>query len=85
MSDSKEMGRVSVMLPNETIEQIDRWAADAGLKRGQFTSTALVIGSRVLARQVAPETFMTSDVWRQFAEALGVDVKKLQEAVDSKK
>lgn len=80
-----EMGRVSVMLPTETIEQIDKWAVDAGLKRGQFTSTALVIGSRILARQLAPEAFMPPEAWRQLAEVLGVDAGKLQEALKEAK
>lgn len=74
MGDSSEveMGRVSVMLPADTIRQIDEWAASAGLKRGQFTSVALVLGARVLARQVSPERFMDSEAWRSMAEALNL-------------
>lgn len=76
-----EMGRVSVMLPAETIRQIDAWAVSAGLKRGQFTSVALVIGARVLARQVSPEAFMNADAWRGMSEALGITPEQAQATV----
>lgn len=75
-----DMGRVSVSLPVETIRQIDEWAAAAGLKRSQFTSVAIVIGARVLARQVSPEAFMNADAWRGMAEALGVSPEEAQSA-----
>ena len=80
-----EMGRVSVMLPVETIAQIDAWAAQTGVKRGQFASMALAIGARALARQVSPEAFFTADTWSAFAKALGVEVEQLQEAVKAVK
>jgi hypothetical protein len=76
---------VSVSLPIETIRQIDDWAALAGVKRGQFVSMALVIGSRVLARQVNPEAFLTTDVWKALADAMGVDQAKLQGALEAKR
>lgn len=73
-----DMGRVSVMLPVETIRQIDEWAVSAGLKRGQFTSVALVLGARVLARQVSPERFMNAEAWRGMAEALDLSPDQAQ-------
>jgi hypothetical protein len=73
-----EMGRISVMLPVETIRQIDLWAGAAGVKRSQFVSMALAIGSRVLARQTSPEEFLTVDQYRVLAQALGVDAGELQ-------
>ena len=84
MNNDVDMGRVTVSLPIETIRQIDDWAAAAGVKRGQFVSMALVIGSRVLARQVNPEAFMTTDVWKAMADAVGVDQAKLQGALQAK-
>jgi hypothetical protein len=83
MNNEVDMGRVSVSLPVETIRQIDDWAAAAGVKRGQFVSMALVIGARVLARQVNPEAFMTNDVWKAMADAVGVDQAKLQGALQA--
>lgn len=83
MSDV-EMSRISVQLPAETVEQIGAWAAEAGLKRGQFASTALVIGSRILARQVVPERFLDKKAWAALAEALGLDAEKLQAAMSER-
>jgi hypothetical protein len=77
MSDV-DMGRMSVALPIETIRQIDQWAVAAGVKRGQFTSMAMVIGARTLARQTSPEAFMTPDAYRAIAEVLGVEPEDLQ-------
>lgn len=79
-----DMGRVSVTLPVETIRQIDEWAGEAGLKRGQFTSVALVIGAKVLARQLVPERFMDAAAWKGIAEALGVDAAELQGRMNAK-
>ena len=84
MNNDVDMGRVTVSLPIETIRQIDDWAAAAGVKRGQFVSMALVIGARVLARQVNPEAFMTNDVWKALADGMGVDQAKLQGALQAK-
>jgi hypothetical protein len=84
MNNDVDMGRVTVSLPVETIRQLDDWAALAGVKRGQFTSMALVIGGRVLARQVTPEAFFTPDVWKSMAEAMGVNSEKLQAALQDK-
>ena len=80
-----EMGRISVQLPLETLEQIDQWAIQAGVKRGQFASMALALGARSLARQFVPETFMTPDAWRQVAEAMGVDAEKMEQLLTSQK
>jgi hypothetical protein len=85
INDEKDMGRVSVSLPVETIRQFDEWAVLAGVKRSQFTSMALVIGARVLARQVTPEAFFTPDVWKSLADAMGVDAVKLQNALEAAK
>lgn len=84
MTNDVDMGRVVVSLPVQTIAQFDEWASLAGVKRGQFTSMALVIGARVLARQVTPEAFMTQDVWKSLADAMGVEASKLQAAVAAK-
>ena len=76
-----DMLRLSVSLPVETVRQIDEWAVTAGLKRSQFTSVALVIGARVLARQVSPEAFMNVDAWRGMSEALGITPDQAQQLV----
>lgn len=81
MPTSDDMLRVSVSLPVETVRQIDDWAVSAGLKRSQFTSVALVIGARVLARQVTPEAFMNADAWRGIAEALNLSPEQAQSLV----
>lgn len=80
MSDI-DMGRVTVMLPADTIRQIDEWAVAAGLKRGQFTSVALVIGARILARQMSPEAFMNAEAWRGMSEAMGITPEQAQMVV----
>jgi len=84
MNNDVDMGRVTVSLPVETIRQLDDWAVRAGVKRGQFTSMALVIGARVLARQANPEAFLTTGVWKALADAMGVDPAKLQGALEAK-
>jgi hypothetical protein len=81
MPSAERMERLTVMLPPETIDQVGRWAATAGLKRGQFASVALMIGARVLARQVVPEEFLTVDVVSSIAKGMGVAPEDLQEAV----
>ena len=81
MPTPDDMLRLSVSLPVETVAQIDAWAATAGLKRSQFNSVALVIGARILARQIAPEAFMNADAWRGMSEALGVTPEQAQQLV----
>lgn len=85
MNNDVDMGRVTVSLPVETIRQIDDWATSAGVKRGQFVSMALVIGSRVLARQVNPEAFLTTGVWKALADGMGVDPVQLKGALEAKR
>jgi len=85
MNNEVDMGRVTVSLPVETIRQLDDWANLAGVKRGQFTSMALVIGARVLARQVNPEAFLTTDVWKALADGMGVDPVRLKGALEAKR
>ena len=80
-----DMGRVSVTLPTETIRQLDDWASAAGLKRGQFTSVALVVGARILARQLSPESFMNAEAWRGVSEAMGISAEDAQAFVQSRK
>ena len=80
-----EMVRVTVMLPVETAEQIKQWAANAGLKTGQFTSTALVIGSRHLARQLSPEDFLTPELVSGIVRASGATEIDISDAVRSGK
>jgi len=84
MSDN-DMVRVSVSLSAEAVAQIDAWAAAAGLKRGQFASVALMIGSRTLARQMTPEDYLTPEVWRTLAGSMGVDPAQLQAALAARK
>jgi len=78
-----DMGRITVMLPVETIEQIGAWAANAGLKRGQFASMALVIGSRHLARQLSPEDFLTPELVKNIVHAAGGSDEQVSEALKS--
>lgn len=75
------MVRVTVMLPVETADQIYKWAAAAGLKRGQFTSTALVIGARHLARQLSPEDFLTPDMIKGIVRATGGSDAEVDQAI----
>ncbi len=73
----EDVGRISVMLPVETISQIDDWATAAGVKRGPFVSMAMVIGARVLARQSSPELFFTPEIWRSLADGMGITAEQI--------
>ena len=82
------MDRVSVQLTTEAKRQIIEWAQAANVKPGYFMSVALTVGARALARQMAPEQFMTANAWSSVMQAfatmppeqlaaLGVDPEKL--------
>lgn len=58
--EDQEMLRLSISLPIDTFNQITSYAQEAGIKRSHFAAMALVIGSRALARQIAPERFVTA-------------------------
>ena len=83
-----EMERVSVQLTTEAKRQIIEWANAANVKPGYFMSVALTVGARALARQMAPEEFMTANVWSNVMQgfmamtpeqldAMGLDREKM--------
>ena len=84
-SDEMEVDRVTITLPAETLRQFADWASTAGLKRSQFNSVALVVGARILARQLSPESFMNADAWRGMSEAMGLTPEDAQALVEKSK
>jgi hypothetical protein len=76
--EGEETDRVYARLPIKTIEEIDRYSEQSGLVRGQFLAASIVIGSRVLARQLNPEQFMTSQLAdKVYTPALMAQMKEI--------
>ena len=78
--------RVTVIVPPETRDEVVKLAELSGVKPTTFMSMALIAGARQLARQMAPEHFMTLTQWRALAEAMGIgseQAEKLRQALES--
>jgi len=62
MTGGVKTGRYYIRLPEETIAEIDGYIKESGMYQAYFLSNALVVGARVMARQLNPERFYTSEM-----------------------
>ncbi len=67
MSGGAKTGRYYVRLPEETIAEIDGYIKESGMYQAYFLSNALIVGARVMARQLNPERFYTSEMVQAIA------------------
>lgn len=70
--------RLFLSLPADTIKEIMGYVQMSGLARSHFLCAAMVIGARVLARQLSPEQFMTPQLAEKvFSPALSKQVEQM--------
>lgn len=62
MTGGIKTGRYYIRLPEETIAEIDGYIKESGMYQAYFLSNALIVGSRVMARQLNPERFYTHEM-----------------------
>ena len=67
MTDGVKTGRYYIRLPEETIAEIDGYVKDSGMYQAYFLSNALIVGARVMARQLNPERFYTHEMVQAMA------------------
>lgn len=65
----EELARVSLRMDAGIVEELDKYADLAGVTRSAFIQMAVVIGMRSLARQFAPELFVTSEMLEKMRKA----------------
>lgn len=70
MKDGVKTGRYYIRLPEETIAEIDGYAKESGMYQAYFLSNALIVGARVMARQLNPERFYTHEMVEAMAEGM---------------
>ena len=62
MTAGVKTGRYYIRLPEETIAEIEGYIKDSGMYQAYFLSNALIVGARVMARQLNPERFYTHEM-----------------------
>jgi hypothetical protein len=62
MTGGVKTGRYYIRLPEETIAEIDGHIKESGMYPAYFLSNALIVGARVMARQLNPEQFYTHEM-----------------------
>ena len=62
MTGGIKTGRYYIRLPEETIAEIDGYIKKSGMYQAYFLSNALIVGARVMARQLNPEQFYTHEM-----------------------
>jgi hypothetical protein len=67
MSGGVKTGRYYIRLPEETIAEIDGYIKESGMYQAYFLSNALIVGARVVARQLNPERFYTHEMIQALA------------------
>jgi hypothetical protein len=71
MTGGIKTGRYYIRLPEETIAEIDEYIKESGMYQAYFLSNALIVGARVMARQLNPERFYTHDMVEAMASNMG--------------
>ncbi len=71
MAGGAKTGRYYIRLPEETIAEIDGYIKESGMYQAYFLSNALIVGARVMARQLNPERFYTQELSRPWLQAPG--------------
>jgi hypothetical protein len=62
MTGGVKTGRYYIRLPEETMAEIDGYIKESGMYQAYFLSNALIVGARVMARQLHPERFYTREM-----------------------
>lgn len=76
MTGGVRTGRYYVRLPEETIAEIDGYIKESGMYQAYFLSNALIVGARVMARQLNPERFYTHEMVEAIATSLNLNQAK---------
>lgn len=76
MTAGVKTGRYYIRLPEGTIAELEGYIKDSGMYQAYFLSNALIVGARVMARQLNPERFYTHEM----VEALAARVSREKEA-----
>jgi hypothetical protein len=76
MTGGVKTGRYYVRLPEETISEIEAYIKESGMYQSYFLSNALVVGARVMARQLNPERFYT----REMVKAMAAKAARLEDS-----
>jgi len=69
MTGGVKTGRYYIRLPEETIAEIDGYIKESGMYQSYFLSNALIVGARIMARQLNPERFYTHEMVEAMAMA----------------
>ena len=70
MTGGVKTGRYYIRLPEETIAEIDGYIKESGMYQAYFLSNALIVGARVMARQLNPERFYTHEMVEALAASM---------------
>lgn len=70
MTGGVKTGRYYIRLPEETIAEIDGYIKESGMYQAYFLSNALIVGARVMARQLNPERFYTHEMVEAMAAGM---------------
>jgi hypothetical protein len=62
MTGGVKTGRYYIRLPEDTITEIDGYIKESGMYPAYFLSNALIVGARMMARQLNPERFYTHEM-----------------------
>jgi hypothetical protein len=62
MTGGVKTGRYYIRLPEETIAELDGYIKESGMYQAYFLSNALIVGARIMARQLNPERFYTHEM-----------------------
>jgi hypothetical protein len=72
MTGGVKTGRYYIRLPEETIVEIEGYIKVSGMYQAYYLSNALIVGARIMARQLNPERFYT----REMVEVMAAEHEK---------
>jgi len=78
MAGGVKTGRYYIRLPEETIAEIDGYIKESGMYQAYFLSNALIVGARIMARQLNPERFYTQEM----VQAMAASTARLNQSTD---
>ena len=78
MAGGVKTGRYYIRLPEETIAEIDGYIKESGMYQAYFLSNALIVGARIMARQLNPERFYTQEM----VQAMAASTARLNQRKD---
>jgi len=82
MTGGVKTGRYYIRLPEETIAEIDGYIKESGMYQSYFLSNALIVGARIMARQLNPERFYTHEMVEAMAAEHQRGDKRSEETLD---